>query len=242
MIKHILCPFHEESTPSLALYHDGYRCFGCGAYGSLADLKGHVANVPEVLPAEPEDVEGSIQRIERLPKGEIRGLELHFDDRAYYLVWPTRDYYKARYFNPEKGKYRNPRGHKQPILEVQVSGRPTLAVVEGEFNALSVAKAVPEIDVISPGSAGNFAPANMRKYCTSLVLYSTILVIADRDAPGATACIDLMGMLTGRVRKIKAHLMSPDANEVLVERGCEELRREISKVLGEDLEAGSAKG
>ena len=33
-----LCPFHEEGTPSLALYSDHYHCFSCGAHGPLDDL------------------------------------------------------------------------------------------------------------------------------------------------------------------------------------------------------------
>lgn len=27
------CPFHRETTPSFAVYPDGYKCFGCGASG-----------------------------------------------------------------------------------------------------------------------------------------------------------------------------------------------------------------
>jgi len=34
----ILCPFHEEKTPSCQLYTDGhYHCFGCGAHGWIDD-------------------------------------------------------------------------------------------------------------------------------------------------------------------------------------------------------------
>jgi hypothetical protein len=30
-----LCPFHEERTPSFAVYSDHYYCFGCGRYGDV---------------------------------------------------------------------------------------------------------------------------------------------------------------------------------------------------------------
>ena len=31
------CPFHEDSQPSCHIYPDGYKCFGCGAYGDHVD-------------------------------------------------------------------------------------------------------------------------------------------------------------------------------------------------------------
>ena len=33
----ILCPFHTEKTPSLAIYEDGAHCFGCGWHGDALD-------------------------------------------------------------------------------------------------------------------------------------------------------------------------------------------------------------
>jgi hypothetical protein len=33
----IACPFHEDDTPSLHIYHDHYHCFGCGAHGGHMD-------------------------------------------------------------------------------------------------------------------------------------------------------------------------------------------------------------
>src|SRR3990167_7896713 len=36
--KMVCCPFHQERTPSLALYSDHYHCFSCGAHGPLDDL------------------------------------------------------------------------------------------------------------------------------------------------------------------------------------------------------------
>ncbi len=30
-----LCPFHCEKTPSMVLYKDGFKCFGCGAAGDV---------------------------------------------------------------------------------------------------------------------------------------------------------------------------------------------------------------
>ena len=33
-----LCPFHNEKTGSLKLYHDHYYCFGCGEHGDVIKL------------------------------------------------------------------------------------------------------------------------------------------------------------------------------------------------------------
>lgn len=38
---YILCPFHDEKTPSLKLYKNGFKCFGCGAGGSVIDFVMH---------------------------------------------------------------------------------------------------------------------------------------------------------------------------------------------------------
>ncbi len=43
-----LCLFHVEDTPSLTLYGDGFKCYGCGASGSNIDLilKSNLASSP----------------------------------------------------------------------------------------------------------------------------------------------------------------------------------------------------
>jgi DNA polymerase I-like protein with 3'-5' exonuclease and polymerase domains len=33
----IACPFHQDDTPSLHIYHDHYHCFGCGVHGGHLD-------------------------------------------------------------------------------------------------------------------------------------------------------------------------------------------------------------
>ncbi len=32
------CPFHKEKTASLSIKNEHYKCFGCGAYGSVIDF------------------------------------------------------------------------------------------------------------------------------------------------------------------------------------------------------------
>ena len=33
-----MCPFHKEKTASLSIRNEKYKCFGCGAYGSVIDF------------------------------------------------------------------------------------------------------------------------------------------------------------------------------------------------------------
>ena len=44
----MVCPFHNERTPSLRLYRDHFHCFGCGAHGDVLDF---VSRVFDVEPA-----------------------------------------------------------------------------------------------------------------------------------------------------------------------------------------------
>jgi len=36
--KLAVCPLHDDRTPSLRVFDKGFRCFGCGKHGGLADL------------------------------------------------------------------------------------------------------------------------------------------------------------------------------------------------------------
>ena len=35
---YILCPFHNEKTPSMTIYEDHCHCFGCGRYANNAEM------------------------------------------------------------------------------------------------------------------------------------------------------------------------------------------------------------
>jgi hypothetical protein len=48
----VLCPFHEERTPSLHAYPDGsWACFGCGKGGTIYDFAGYVFGLQTKGPA-----------------------------------------------------------------------------------------------------------------------------------------------------------------------------------------------
>lgn len=45
----ILCPFHDEKTPSFHVYEDGFKCYGCQEYG---DNIAFVSKLEAVAPLE----------------------------------------------------------------------------------------------------------------------------------------------------------------------------------------------
>lgn len=224
MTKKFYCPHHEESTPSAVAYHDHYFSFCCGRRGPLTDLG--LAPGERIKPTYVENLQSTIELIRALPKKEIRGFQLHYDNRGYYLVWPDSSYYKRRIEGASSGdKYRGPSGHQKPWLQTQVKGYPTLALVEGEFNALSYAELRPEIDVISPGGAGDFYSRLGKKYLESLLHYNNYFVIVDDDAAGLQAAIETKAYLASLGRDaVKVILVKEDFNDVHCKQGIEQLR------------------
>lgn len=46
------CPFHNDKTPSMKLYDDGYYCFGCLAHGDVIDLTAALYGLSPKMAAE----------------------------------------------------------------------------------------------------------------------------------------------------------------------------------------------
>ena len=223
-MERILCPFHKESTPSLVVYEDGYRCYGCGRSGPLKDL-GKLDFVPAPKPP-PEDIKAALARIAQLPLVSIRGLRLPADSTGYYITWPSGDYYKMRRFIGDGGnKYFNPRGHKKPLFVPYETNLSALAVVEGELNALSFAAVKPPFSVCSPGSATDFSD----KWLSHELFrkHKRFLLVLDKDKPGIEAAKRMREALLKRTPYVMVHLMERDANELL-QAG--ELQDEVEKM------------
>jgi hypothetical protein len=231
----ILCPKHEEDTPSCAVYSDGWKCYGCGAWGPLSSLPGNYRDLDIPQEKEPEDLDRVFQYIDRLALKEIRGLSFPCDDQSFYIVWPGKTYYKRRFFN-NNPKYKCPSGHTRQWFVANSVGSKTCILVEGEINALSIAKACPEFDVISPGSASDFSSQAFSKRLHLLATYNILLLVADKDQAGAQALINAKSILDTPSSPVAWMLTEKDANEVLCESGKEQLRKEILRALGRDLE------
>lgn len=226
----IICPNpnHKEDTASFHIYRDGWgHCFGCGFHAKMKDS--YIKEVYADAPIFKEDIESSLSRISRLPKQLIRGLELPVDSLGYYIVWPDASYYKQRLLDEKnpRGKYRGAKGVTKPWFKL-VRGSSRLIIIEGEINAMSVARVVPDVDIISPGGSGDFSSSIARKEVAALHPYQETVVVVDKDPAGARAAIELNSLLLcNNHANIKIELWEQDANDILVNHGTEALKQRI---------------
>lgn len=234
-IRKINCVAHEDSTPSLAIYDDGNAfCFGCGFKTTTKELDLNIENLPAYAykPKFKENIKKTMEYINSLPNKWIRGHVVPYDDSYYYLKWPNGDFYKKRRVDPDsKSKYRSPVGIKKPLYAKGVEST-KLIIIEGEFNALTLAIS-PYIaltkgcKIVSPGACTDF----MRKdYLQQYLKYDTILIIVDRDAAGICAGIELKAYLQQKGKKVFLHPMIKDFNDILVQDGQEAIEKEVKTI------------
>jgi hypothetical protein len=230
--KRYLCPRHREATPSVVLYGDRGYCFGCSQNIPLEEIG--VSAEEATREAEyVEDIGATLAYVDTLPRKEIRGFQLPFNERGYYLVYPCRTYYKFRVLGAEKGaKYRGPAGHKKPPFEVVTGHHSRLVLVEGEFNALSLATVEPECDIVSPGGAGDFYSKGADKhYLTYSKRYETIYLVVDNDAAGAQAAIEAKSKLMALgCSDVRINLVTKDFNDVHTQDGKQTLEAEAQRM------------
>lgn len=225
MTKRYLCPRHKENTGSAVVYGDRFFCFGCGQSGPVTELG--LEPGEKIQETYVEDLQASIERIRRLPLRPVRGFSLHSHDAGYYLLWPDLSYYKYRSYSgaDSHGKYKGPAGHRKPWFKASEGSGETLALVEGEFNAMSLALACPELAVISPGGAGDFYSKGSEKYLQNLTCYEKVFVIADDDKAGAQAAIQATSKLKHYgVKNAQIRLVKEDFNDVHTKEGQEALK------------------
>lgn len=233
MRNRIRCLWHEEETPSLVQYKNGWRCFGaCQRPYTNKEVEERAGQTYEYHEEEEnrDDLTEDVGAIAQLPRQRIRGLDFPADNRGYFIVWPDLTYYKYRPYEPGTGpKYIGPRGHRPPLFWARRTKAKILSVVEGEINALSVALAYPEWDVCSPGSASMFNADNLSKYLTVFKEYSNLVVVLDKDAAGLKALIEAKAFFLYKIPFISYVMMRPDSNDVLIEKGPEGLRGELQR-------------
>lgn len=223
------CAFHDDTNPSMEIYENGFYCFVCGAKGPLDKLPGGKSY--EAKPKYVEDLQRTRSYIRTLPTKSIRGFPFPCDAKGFYITWPDDAYYKLRLFEPGEGpKYKNPSGHSQPPYWVRRTlNNPSIFVVEGEINALSVSESFPECDVVSPGSASDIGAKKTERLLTHICEYANIIIVVDRDPAGTAAAIQAKGFLLSKNVRSTIVLMGRDANAILVQDGKETLRKEIER-------------
>lgn len=227
MRKRILCPNpeHNERTPSYVIYDNYGHCFGCGYRASLGEA---LEKQSKETVVEKENVKESLSYINELPRKSIRGLDLHYDDRFYYILFPGFNYYKKRAFIDVGSKYLCPTGHTKPLYTpYKVNNTDTLAIVEGELNALSLAQAKPEFDICSPGGCSSFYGKEYDRYKQTYLTYKHIIVIVDKDSAGVKAAIEIKAKLTQHTPYVTIRLMDRDLNEILINNGIEGIKEAL---------------
>lgn len=216
----------------MEVYPDGHGyCFACNFYAKDAGEPTEVQGKDTYV----ENVQESVRHIQNLPLLAARGLNFHHDSNGFYILWPNAPYYKYRLLGAEESnRYRSPTGVKKPLFVARdTGGRGWLIIVEGEINALSIAKAMPEHAVCSPGGVSDFVSKRaLSEYLPFYRRYAKIVVIGDHDDPGKRASTLLMLELQ-KDREVLARWMSTDANELLQqENGEERVRQEVEHLMG----------
>lgn len=228
-VSFIRCPYHEEVTPSFALYSDGHGfCYGCHAYVKGLKFKHEITEIEE------ENVSESIRRILKLPRTSVRGLTLHSDAVSYYIVWPDGSFYKRRFLRADGSRYYSPRGVTQPLWRDCESVTGPLIISEGELNAQSIKYACPELNVCSPGGVSQIYTAQgnaWKKHLRTFTRYFPVYVLVDDDNPGRLAGIGLVGTLRGMGVEAYLRVMAMDANDILQLHGIDGLRKEIENLV-----------
>lgn len=230
-MRKINCPFHTDKTASLALYEDHAHCYGCGWHGPLSALpedkvkKDYAGTFGAIFPKSRENMPQTMDRIAALPRKVIRGLELPYDSKGYYIVYPDVSYYVRRNWDGDAAsKYHNPAGHPKQLLKLGSAGA-ELVVVEGQLNALSAAGLG---HIVSPGSAQDLLSEKLFNYCLQ---FSRIAVIVDKDPAGVIAGLKLKDKLITAGKRCIIYPMPRDLNDILVQDGKEAVEEEVKRAV-----------
>lgn len=212
----ILCPAHEDTRPSLHVYPDGAFCFVCG-YSTRTTTS--------VYDSEKEKIADTLEYINGLPLDTIRGLQFPRDDLGYYILWPDLSFYKKRLFESHKIRYVAPKGHTAPLFSYKPTKEWPLAIVEGEINAISLKKAIPEgLNIVSPGGITQFL-----KYLDKYLYYNKIYVIVDKDDVGLAYGTQLKEQLLIKGKNTSLVALEKDFNDILVEYGINGIKETLKE-------------
>lgn len=81
------CPFHEDETPSLKIYHDHYYCFGCHATGDCTDFAARLFEIPQLEAAKRISYDFGLNLFEN---GINLPIQVKANPEAEYRRWLTQ--------------------------------------------------------------------------------------------------------------------------------------------------------
>jgi hypothetical protein len=233
----IICPYHDDKTPSMHCYEETAYCFVCSKTIPIEEvLDAEEIRKLKALPKEKEDVKETIEWIKTLPTRVIRGLELPYVRSDYFILWPDESYYKRR-LGEGKSRYVGPRGHSPSLFRCRpepahIRDRTSVIVVEGELNAMSLDLARrssgsnDDVWIVSPGSASSLQ-AHVDYYLT----FKNIVVIVDKDQAGVENGLKLKEQFKKRKRYMKLIALDVDFNQTLQDGGVEGILKQLSELL-----------
>jgi len=221
-MANIRCPFHDDTRASMKVYGDVAWCFVCHMSVPVTEL-----NLPARIISSKEitDIKKEWEYIKSLPKKLIRGLEMPYDNRGFYVLWPNKMFYKKR-LNEGKTRYIAPSGHKPPLY-VCPGENSHLLVVEGELNAASIHRVKwDEYKIVSPGSAGEFL-----RHLEYYLQYPRITLVLDKDAAGIVHGLQIKEILLKHKKDTRLVLVSKDFSSILETQGEDSLREYFERVV-----------
>ncbi len=208
----VLCTRHPDTNPSVEVYADGGYCWVCQEQIPLKELEIE----PQHTIRERENIQDTLRYIQTLGKRIARGVELPYDSRGYYIVWPSGQYYKCR-LNAGKSRYIGPAGHRPPLFIIEGT-KNTLHVVEGELNALSLQQVMgsDQCTLASPGAASEFS-----RHIGYYSQFSRIYLWVDKDPAGIANGWVTKETLTKLGKNVTLNVMDVDFNQLLQDGGPE---------------------
>ena len=136
----IRCPFHAgDDTPSLQLYPDHWKCYGCGEHGDAVDLAARIRSAepkeaaqwllgesvpPSVTPPTPKAASdyGEFEREHVYPGGRVRKVFYRLNDGSKRAVW----------YHMDGGQWRKGKGDAPHVLYERGTPCADGYIVEGE--------------------------------------------------------------------------------------------------------------
>ncbi len=218
----IICKFHDDQNASMEVYDNETETVGfCYVCSARVVLDGK----PSGRRRKPTDLPSELNRINNLPHEVIRGFNMPLDDLGFYLLWPSRDFYKRRNFH-DNPRYTAPRGIKAPLYKFQGTTK-TCIIVEGELNARSLYESLNTKDtVMSPGSVANLSS------CLKVAqLYDNIVLVVDHDPAGIVYGTTLKNKLLSLGKRCILITCPVDYNELYCTKGPEAVRQHFEENL-----------